>query len=96
MATLTATGINCSNGTLDGYYTGTSTSNTTYPIGSYLMGNLSLGGVNSSQNVYINGGAVSATPGTICAGTWRTRGYGPATIVPCQGNFYAILVQRTA
>jgi len=37
MATLTAAGINCSNGTLDGQYTGTSAVNTTFPIGTYLF-----------------------------------------------------------
>jgi hypothetical protein len=37
MATLTAAGINCSNGTLDGQYTGTSAVNTTFPIGTYVF-----------------------------------------------------------
>lgn len=36
MATLTASGINCSNGTLDGQYTGSSGTNTSFPIGSYI------------------------------------------------------------
>lgn len=37
MATLTSTGINCSNGTLDGYYTGTDSQNSTVPIGSVVF-----------------------------------------------------------
>ncbi len=37
MATLTATGVTTSNGTLDGYYTGSSGTNTSFPLGSYIL-----------------------------------------------------------
>lgn len=88
MATLTSTGINCSNGTLDGYYTGSAANNTSYPIGSYLYAacgcspvylnnNCSVNIPNSSTNNYV--GINGAFGGNVCAGTWRTRGTGYAS-----------------
>lgn len=52
MATLTSSGVNCSDGTLDGQYTGTSTSNTSFPIGSYLFCGTNVG--TAPQNVFVN------------------------------------------
>lgn len=96
MATLTSTGINCSNGTLDGYYTGSAANNTSYPIGSYLLGYQGCSNyqLNSSQvvNIPTSGtnaivGIAGAFGGSNCAGTWRIRGGSPSTTA---------LVQRTA
>lgn len=98
MATLTASGVICSNGTLDGYYTGTATSNTSYPIGTYLLAATPCGNAvtlnnNCSVNVPSSAGNAlvgigGAYGGGVCAGTWRTRGCG-------YGNFQQ-LVQRVA
>ena len=84
MATLTSSGVNCSNGTLDGYYTGTSSSNTSYPIGTYLYAfsgtcvvpafnaTITVNVPTSAGNSYsgING----AFGGNNAPGTWRFRG----------------------
>jgi len=85
MATLTADGVNCSNGTLNGFYTGTTVTNTSYPIGSYFVGdkdycaNFALNaaiGTQWTQSgypyrwIWYNPGG-----GASIAGTWRVRGY---------------------
>jgi hypothetical protein len=99
MATLTSTGINCSNGTLDGQYTGTTAQNTSYPIGSYLLVSASniTAFMNSNTTIYTpqNGGVYLFTynPGTgssVISGTWRSRGPWPA------GCFNGFLAQRVA
>jgi hypothetical protein len=84
MATLTSTGVNCSNGTLDGYYTGTAYNNTSYPLGSYFVGDkdsCASFNLNATMNtcwtsptypyrwIWYNPGN-----GTAIAGTWRNRG----------------------
>jgi hypothetical protein len=88
MATLTATGINCADGTLDGQYTGTTATNTVYPIGSYIMalaggfaGRIAL---NSPAIIYLNNSTAASgifqlsnpggTGATTLTGTWRCRG----------------------
>lgn len=108
MATLTSTGVNCSNGTLDGFYTGSTAGNTTYPIGSYLFASgsssypppnatyanatFSMHNSGTSFNTYASGSAL--------AGTWRCRGvayqYVPAAGCTGQYNYAAYLAQRTA
>lgn len=84
MATLTATGVNTSNGTLDGFYTGTASANTSFPIGSYLnrygdscssyLANSTYPvwttGVDTTTYYYVGTGSSSAQ----LAGTWRARG----------------------
>lgn len=77
MATLTAAGINCSNGTLDGQYTGTVANNTAYPIGSYLM--TAGGGAipNGSSSLFKEGNAFynfNFGSSIALAGAWRQRG----------------------
>lgn len=108
MATLTATGINTSNGTLDGFYTGSSQTNTSFPIGSYLQcignNNVALGtaALNSSvvPRIYFNGGqnngyTANFAGGTVVSGTWRCRGGIGANC--CSGYLpYAVMIQRTA
>lgn len=104
MATLTATGINTSNGTLDGFYTGTTNTNTSFPIGSYLQCLYTSGSgipLNSTPTVrlYFNGGQYSgyATTGTgtILSGTWRVRGGVFANC--CSGYLPSfVMVQRVA
>lgn len=77
MATLTAAGINCSNGTLDGQYTGTASTNTSFPVGSYLFG-ASANILNSSVTLYEQTVYYPFPPGgpaRTLAGTWRARGY---------------------
>jgi len=84
MATLTATGVTTSNGTLDGYYTGSSSSNTSFPVGSYIQmnaQNISSGvALNGSftPKLFFNGGQYTfAGPygsGTAISGTWVCRG----------------------
>jgi len=108
MATLTATGINTSNGTLDGFYTGTSATNSSFPIGTYLQ---CLGAGNPSQSIaalnasatiriYFNGGqyggyTANFGSGTVLSGTWRCRGGANAD---CPSGYLpnTIMVQRTA
>jgi len=100
MATLTATGINCSNGTLDGQYTGTTANNTSFPIGSYV--GLSPRRSTSSSTISLNNNisvyAYSTvygnnSGGSALSGTWRNRG--PLNDDTC--NFFsAWLVQRVA
>ena len=97
MATLTSTGINCSNGTLDGFYTGTTTNNTTCPIGSYVVVNGAYTGgptlnnstpitILSAQRYVFNSGSPTL------AGTWRSRG----SVNAICGSDYGGLMQRTA
>ena len=96
MATLTSTGINCSNGTLDGQYTGTTAANTTYPIGSYVLAMAvfcePLVAVNATASIYTSntvaadGKFYRSNPGgagaSVIAGTWRSRGcFGNANVM---------------
>lgn len=88
MATLTATGINCSNGTLDGQYTGTTVNNSSYPIGSYISMNwyctcfgaqvlnytMPAVWVNSSSTYFFRF-SPGGSGATTVSGTWRSRGY---------------------
>lgn len=90
MATLTAAGINCSNGQLDGFYTGTTAANTSYPIGSYVFcAAVSRGNPFPDVNnnlaglyMYTSGlptnnyifGTYAGDPRATIAGTWRSRG----------------------
>lgn len=106
-ATLTSTGINCSNGTLDGLYTGTTRNNSTFPIGSYVATNYSFTGVqmlypNETNTVYSPGTGTYAQnfsnnaggPGSVaCAGTWRSRGQCADSY---GGSTYFYLFQRVA
>lgn len=102
MATLTATGVTTSNGTLDGFYTGSSATNTSYPIGSYVLINAGsgarLGNVNTSASVrVVNLSGVqyqfTVSGGTVLSGTWVGRGG-----VTQDGACYPVggLVQRIA
>ena len=87
------------------FYTGSSETNTSFPIGSYLQSlyNFQVGSsLNSSVTVrlYYNGGqyggyAVNAASGTILSGTWRNRG---GVFADCPSGYrpYAVMVQRTA
>lgn len=103
MATLTSTGINCSNGTLDGYYTGSAASNTSFPIGSYLSVMGPTMAIATSYSVNITNAAnyyffttgynpIGGTPSAV-PGTWRARGY--SGYDSNLGN-YLNLMQRTA
>lgn len=85
MATLTAAGINCSNGQLDGFYTGTTATNSSYPIGSYLGGvsNLdpctypipSINNPPPGSGLRTDGSTIGygTAYATAIAGTWRLR-----------------------
>lgn len=88
MATLTASGINCSNGTLDGQYTGTAAGNTSYPIGSYAIMywyctcvgaqvlNYTMPGVfTNNSSAYFSRFNPGGAGAAAVAGTWRSRGY---------------------
>lgn len=110
MATLTATGINTSNGTLDGFYTGSTANNTSYPIGSYLQclgtgnPNYSIVALNGTAvpRVFFNGGQYggftanyASGGGSVVSGTWRGRGGVNANC--CTGYLPTIcMIQRTA
>lgn len=88
MATLTSTGINCSNGTLDGQYTGTTAANATYPIGSYVLAMSvyceAAASLNATASIYTSNSVATSgqfyrsnpggTGATVLAGTWRCRG----------------------
>jgi len=88
MAVLTAAGIDCSNGTLNGQFATTTAASSTYPIGAYVMvlavGCFARIALNSSTTIWLNNaGATSGffqrgNPGgagaTTLAGTWRCRG----------------------
>jgi hypothetical protein len=108
MATLTSTGINCSDGTLDGQYTGTVQNNTSYPIGSYLLVGYATYaaqtvGRNGTMSVYNMLGFVpfaymnANTFGSwsILSGTWRQRG-GMVVIGSGESEFNFMLAQRVA
>jgi len=107
-ATLTAdSGISITNGAgsitvaLD-YYTGSSSTNTSFPIGSYLNVNASGGGTarNGSKTLYYSNDINTqyndySSAGTALAGTWRARG----VVTPydgCNPAAYVNLFQRTA
>jgi hypothetical protein len=109
--TSVATGNGLTGGTITGsgtisldMYTGTTNTNTSFPIGSYLMCLFTSGGgtpLNSTPTVrlYFNGGqyagyALTGT-GTVLSGTWRCRGGANANC--CSGYLpQQILVQRVA
>ena len=103
MATLTAAGVNCSNGQLDGLYTGATANNTSYPIGSYLW--IALGAstlmINSSFTAYTTNNSSANrfssisgifSPSVALAGTWKHRGNG----VSGDACYAAFLGQRVA
>jgi hypothetical protein len=107
MATLTAAGIDCSNGTLNGQYTGTLNINSTYPIGSFIctvdISCIAALALNAATAAIYTNTAISNTgqfrrtsPGgaglTTIAGTWRCRG---ATINTA-GTNTPYLFQRVA
>jgi hypothetical protein len=102
VATLTASGINCSNGTLDGQYTGSAANNTTYPIGSFVAALYAAGPlINQAQTVYCANSATGTqfsavsgivSPQVALAGTWRSRGI-LASINSC---YNAAIYQRVA
>ena len=99
MATLTASGIDCSNGTLNGQYTGTTYNNTSYPIGSYLLigflGYSPWQTNNASATIAINpyGPGFSDFGGsTVMSGTWRARG----SVAGVCYTMYVNLYQRVA
>lgn len=102
MATLTSTGVICSNGTLDGYYTGTAFNNTSYPLGSHLLMQLNVTNVNvnASTNVFTSNNAEQiyiwqgnmGTGSVAISGTWRSRGQIDNNIL----TYRVVLVQRTA
>ncbi len=105
-ATLTAgSGISITNGTgsitvaLD-YYTGSSDTNTSFPIGSYLNINGSATARNGSATLYYynfsnNSYQDFSSQGTALAGTWRNRGTVSSPVYPC-GSSFTTLYQRTA
>ena len=83
------------------YYTGTSATNGSYPVGSYIMGNESFTNtLNSSAAVWLSPSASNITFVNFqgggnwisVAGTWRSRG---AVSYPC-GPRIGTLLQRTA
>jgi hypothetical protein len=89
MATLTSAGVNCSDGTLNGQYSGTSSSYTTYPIGQYVLAG-PVGGCcpvilsNATAAPGTSSGYINLyNPRTLLAGTWRTRG-AALTVTLCQ------------
>lgn len=102
MATLTSTGVICSNGTLDGYYTGSTFNNSSYPLGSYLLqfGNAANPNVNATSAVYTSDNSapqyfwqIYMGAGSVAVGgTWRSRGQIDNGIL----NYRVILIQRTA
>lgn len=103
MATLTSTGVNCSNGTLDGYYTGTTIANTSYPIGSYIFVGMqnytSEVSKNASSTIYTSNSNAqfqnnNSNSGSVVAGTWRARGMA-YTIFNC-APWWTGLYQRVA
>ena len=105
-ATLTAgTGITVTNSTgsitiaLD-YYTGSSDTNTSFPIGSYLNANNSSAVRNSSATLYYDNTLntifkTNSSGGTALSGTWRARGTASIT-VGCVDYVTGTLFQRTA
>jgi len=102
MATLTASGVTTSNGQLDGFYTGTTTNNTTYPIGSYAVMRIEVTQTNANQTTNVYAPTASGSDafifhqttgyGGICAGTWRSRGGIDNSVL----TYSVITVQRVA
>ena len=87
MATLTASGVNCSDGTLNGQYTGTTVNYTSYPIGSFISRDYDTCTASPLLNqtltplwvnntayyaYYFNHGGAGTTS---LPGTWRSRGF---------------------
>lgn len=101
MATLTSTGINCSNGTLDGQYTGTTANNTSFPIGSYVILSTQTNdpgiNTNASASIYTAGNPYysNTAGGSALSGTWRSRGTAQKTY-NCAIVVWGYLMQRTA
>ena len=80
------------------YYTGSSNSNTSFPIGSYLVTDYTTTSPvdnNASSTIYLSGTTRYARTGSSSlAGTWRARG---TMIVSICGIFtYSTMYQRTA
>jgi len=87
------------------YYTGSSTSNSSFPIGSYVFVNDTSSGPNRNQSasVYFNSSPAydfnffSGGGSTALAGTWRSRGLASISQgYPCSYGLNLILMQRTA
>lgn len=103
MATLTASGVTTSSGQLDGFYTGSTATNTSFPIGSYVYINAAtssqLGNVNTAVSVRVSNSGLqnryqfTVYGGSVLSGTWSNRGGGWT-----DGSCYPIggLVQRIA
>jgi len=106
-AVLTADGLNASNGTLNGQYTGTTNTNSTYPIGSFIctvdVSCIAALALNAAAAAIYTNTAISNTgqfrrtnPGgaglTTIAGTWRVRG----ATVSTAGTNTPYLFQRVA
>ncbi|MQW85765.1 hypothetical protein [Sinorhizobium saheli] len=74
-------------------YTGTSATNTNYPVGTYILAQDAGTNRNASSPVYYNSGdsiRFNTVSGTALSGTWRARGYED------QSGARATLFQRTA
>jgi len=87
------------------YYTGSSTSNSSFPIGSYVFVNdqFTAPNRNQSASVYFNSSTLydfnffSGGGSTALAGTWRSRGLASISQgYPCSYGLNLILMQRTA
>jgi hypothetical protein len=105
--TITGTGVSFpSNGTIEGFYTGSTINNTSFPIGSYIYAQNTNAAYlplqNTSDLVYISSGACqnifsyhtapSGGPVTL-TGTWVCRGF---TRVCCCNYLAPVLMQRIA
>jgi hypothetical protein len=81
------------------YYTGSSSTNTSFPIGSYILTDQDSGPTtrNASVTLYYSGSVsyrYQNQGSNALAGTWRARGV--ATIPAGCNTFYSGLYQRTA
>lgn len=79
------------------YYTGSTSDNTSFPLGSYvIIRNNTNSAIATSLTCKVSSGANAFTPGgtSTVAGTWRSRGLCSAD-TSCPTNFY-YLVQRVA
>jgi len=106
MAILTADGLDASNGTLNGQYTGTTNINSTYPIGSLAcvvdISGTAAAALNATFTFFTNTATSNVgqfrriNPGgagaTTIAGTWRVRGATQNTA----GTNTPYLLQRVA
>lgn len=102
MATLTASGVTTSSGQLDGYYTGSTANNTSYPLGSVINMYVVSGAptLNSAVTPYTRNNSSTFnfffngwdSPQVAIAGTWRSRGIGDYN--SCY--YRAMLLQRVA